>query len=149
MFQTQLPWVSRDPCQLRFGPEMFSCEDLPAPCQHMLRSHSLLSSKPHTAGSLALSPGQSDRAGRLTSVPTGASEHSDAAQNWRILFPIPFPGSGCNSFALSYVRSQCHFLAPLLLSPAHPNPGAAAEAASILKESVSASPGTHLLWTAG
>lgn len=116
MFQTQLPWVFRDPCQLRFCPEMFSCQDLPASCQHMLRSNTLLSSELHTAVWLFL-PGS---ATWLTSVPTGASEHSDAAQDIEILSPTGprFQSSGYNSFT-SYVRSQSHFLAPLILSPAH------------------------------
>lgn len=145
MFQTQLPWVSRDPCQLRFCPEMFSCQDLPASCQHMLRSDTLLSSELHTAGWLFLPGSATWRAGSPLSPPGIWTQRCCTGYANSCAGPR-FQGSGCNSFA-SYVRSQCHFLAPLILSPAHPNTGAEA-AAPVLKESVSVSPGTHLLWAA-
>lgn len=113
---------------------------------HASRRHPALLRAAHS--SLAFSSRQCYLMGRLTSVSMGASEHSDAAQDVWILSPVGplFQGSGCNSFA-SYVRSQCHFPAPLILSPPHPSTGAEV-AAPVLKESVSVSPGTHLLWTA-
>lgn len=57
-----------------------------------------------------------------------------------------FQGCACNRFE-SYIRSRCHCLAPLILSPANPS-NVAEVAAPVLEEFVSISLGKNLVWAA-
>lgn len=84
--------------------------------------------------------------GRRASANAWAFERSHAARGTCLLSPArpQFQGSACNRFE-SYIRSHCHFLAPLILSPANPSNVAELVAAFVLEEFVSISLGENLL----
>lgn len=106
--------------------------------------------------SLAFSFRQCHLMGRLTSCShwrgvwahAWAFERSNTARDKWILSPAApqIQGSVSSRFE-SYIRSQCHFLAPLILSAGNLS-STAGVAAPVLKEFVSTSPGTNPVWIA-
>ena len=117
-------------------------------CQHMLSGDTLLSSEPLI--SVAFSFRQCCKLGRLVPLKKSLGKCLSIWMQWCCMgwvtsewLPSP-SGPQCwdaeTSRFESYIRSRCHFLAPLILSPGNPNN----VAAPVLKGFVSVSPGTNL-----
>ena len=104
---------------------MFSCQHPLVSCQHMLSRDTLISPEPRLSACLFFWAGLLDGQARLlfllkkslgkrwnAAVPPGISDFFPPAGP-------QFQDSACSRFE-SYIRSQCHFRAPLILSPGNP-----------------------------
>lgn len=122
---------------------MFSCQVPFVSCQHMLcgdtSEHTVIFFPAVQPGGKACLIFPSHHGRVWGSV--WASEYKDATQDKWHLFSTSaqFQDSACSRFE-SYVRSQCHFLVPLILSPATPSKVAEVAGWLVLKECVLISP---------